>query len=93
MVGRFSKTQSGVRVQELAIGSGLEATRGDSVEFDYVLRSASLHCSWFSQPLSQVPQLVYCHPCLQLYATLCTCKTAGAERKICWCSSVHQSTW
>ena len=40
--GRFSKTQSGVRIQELAIGNGLEATRGDSVEFDYVLRSACL---------------------------------------------------
>lgn len=39
-LGRVSKTQSGVRIQELAIGNGLEATRGDSVEFDYVLRSA-----------------------------------------------------
>jgi len=59
-LGRFSKTQSGVRIQELAIGNGLEATRGDSVEFDYVLRSARLPFTLTQQPLSLMPLLVYC---------------------------------
>ena len=39
---RFFKTQSGVKIQELALGSGLEARSGDSVEFEYVLRCAPL---------------------------------------------------
>ena len=39
---RFFKTQSGVKIQELALGSGLEARSGDSVEFEYVLRCALL---------------------------------------------------
>ena len=41
-VCRFFKTQSGVKIQELAMGSGLEAKSGDSVEFEYVLRCALL---------------------------------------------------
>ena len=76
-LGRFSKTQSGVRIQELAIGNGLEATRGDSVEFDYVLRSACLPFTLHTNHSGGPPRLL--PSCLQLYATLCTCKVAGAD--------------
>lgn len=38
---KFSKTASGVRIQELAMGSGPAAAVGDAVLFDYVLRRAN----------------------------------------------------
>jgi hypothetical protein len=48
---KFFKTASGVKVQELAPGSGQEAKAGDSVLIDYVLRRnngyfiyCELHC-------------------------------------------------
>ncbi|MEW5317027.1 MAG: hypothetical protein WDW38_008359 [Sanguina aurantia] len=38
---KFSKTASGVRIQELAVGTGPAAAVGDAVLFDYVLRRAN----------------------------------------------------
>ena len=40
--GRFLKTASGVKLQELALGSGSEAARGCRVLLDYVIRCALL---------------------------------------------------
>jgi FKBP-type peptidyl-prolyl cis-trans isomerase len=38
---RFRKTPSGVKIQEVVEGSGLEANNGDLVEFNYVCRRSN----------------------------------------------------
>lgn len=38
---KFSKTESGIRIQELANGSGPQAQTGSTVLFDYVLRRSN----------------------------------------------------
>ena len=38
---RFFKTASGVKVQELAVGTGPPARDGDKVQLDYVLRRSN----------------------------------------------------